>query len=164
MAGVWLGLAGLGAEEESIPLLEVTHFRGGGGGVGGLGLVLVLGSFGIGREIDHGFAGEHFALVLAGGDFLVFGGEVVFILEFEGFDFEFEEGLFALAGGDFLSEGPVAGHGGNRAPGPDEAADRRNDDDNVIKNQQVVFQPVASLAELGFQVGHAARYLLMLIL
>lgn len=115
--------------------------------------MLVFGGFGIFWEINHGLAGEHFALIFAGGEFLIFGREIIFVFELKSFDFEFEEGFFTLTRGDFLGEGPVAGHGGNRAPSPDETADRSNDDDDIIKNKQVMLQPVLGLAEFSFQIA-----------
>lgn len=85
----------LGAEEESEPLFEIAHFRDGGRSVGfGIGFVLVFSGFGVFWKINHGFAGEHFALVFAGGEFLVFGGEIIFVFKLEGFDFKFEKRPF----------------------------------------------------------------------
>ncbi len=139
------------AEEESEPLFEITHFRDGGRGVGfGIGFVLVFSGFGVFWKINHGFAGEHFALIFAGGEFLVFGGEIIFVFKLESFDFKFEEGFFALARGNFLGEGPVAGHGRDRAPSPHQAASRSDDNYDVIKNKQVMLQPILGFAKFGF--------------
>lgn len=92
-------------------MLEIAHGVIGGGGAGGASLVVfIFGGFGIRREIDESFAGELFVLIPAGGELLVFGGNIVFVFELEGFDFEFEEDALALTIGEFLRESPVARH------------------------------------------------------
>ena len=132
-------------------MFEIAHFGDGGCGVGfGIGFVLVFGGFRVFWKIDHGFAGEHFALVFAGSEFLVFGGEIIFVFELEGFDLKLEKGFFALARGNFLGEGPVAGHRGNRAPGPHQTTSRSDDNHDIIKNKQVMLQPILGFAKFGF--------------
>ena len=146
------------AEEELEPLREVAGFSSGDDGGGGVVVVLGAGGIGVLGKIDEGFAWEDFVLVLAGSELLVLGGGVVFVFEFEGFDFEFEEGEFVAPVGDFLGERPVAGHGGNGAPSPSEAKSKRDQNHNIVKNKEIVFEPIAELAELGLDVAHAIYY------
>ena len=80
---------GLNSEKEGEPLAEVAR----------LGITnLYLGVFmfflrvvGIFREVDESFAGEELVLLRASGEFLIFLGSVIFVFEFDGIDFEFEE-------------------------------------------------------------------------
>lgn len=109
---------------------------------------------GIRGEIDHSFAGEHFALIFAGSEFLVFIRKIIFIFEFQGFDFELEESLFALFAHHFLGEGPVARHGGNRAPGPAQTKNHRDNQNHVIEHEQIVLEPILELSGLSLQLAH----------
>lgn len=99
-------------EKEEEPLFDITELvRISVGGFVRSGGMFSFGDFGIGREIDKVFAGEFFALVTTSGEFLIFLGKIIFIFEFESFNFEFEKGFFALAVHEFLGQGPVASHG-----------------------------------------------------
>ena len=143
------------AEEEDEPLLEVAHGVIDDIGTGGASMVIFgFGGFGIGREIDEGFAGEFFVLILAGGEFLIFRRDVVFVFEFKSFDFELEEDALALAVGEFLRESPVARHGRNCTPDEEKANRDRHNNHHAIKNKKVVLRPIDSLSQAGLKLGH----------
>lgn len=116
--------------------------------------VLLLGCGGVGGEIDHGFAGEDFVLEVARGELLVFARLVISVLEFHGLNFKLGEGEFALLRGEITGELPVARHGRNGPPSEIKSGRNSNNNNDIIKNENVVFEVVNELARTRFDFIH----------
>ena len=142
---------GVSAKPEIQPEFKIALFAG-------FGLVffgLVFGGFAVLWQDNHGFAGEHAVLLGASHVFLIFGGLEVFLLELEGFDFDFEAHFFDLALAEALLQSPVAVECANRATSPPDEKNQQNHHREVRKSQQLGLELVAELAEFNFELLHA---------